>query len=474
MTIEEILVQDDFDKVKAELCQDRLDYDNKPIPVEEYIKEYRGDHKILDKPDKKVKRDITNDAGVEEKGTAAIIKLAKLVLELQRLITQKATAFLVGNPPKSLDVTPDPTDASKNAYELLNQVKAQNRIDYFNKSVVTTVFSETAAMELWFAQKLDGNSYKIRKKLLSKGLGYDIYPHYDEYGDLDALTVKYSDSKKTNYIDIYTADKTVKASNKTSDAVWAAEFEDNPYGKITAVYYSIQEAVWSPVQSLIERLENIISGHADANDYYGHPAIIIKGNLINPPDKESIAKTFQMESEETSDGKLQYGDISYLERDKNPESIKLEIDNLLAFIYSVTSTPNLAFNNLKDIGTALSGISIRLMFMDAEIAASEAEIVFGTGFSRRDSVLKTMLAYVEPKSATGMEELKTKDDFQSIVPSDVMEMIETLAVATNGKQFLSQESAVAKSPLTDNAEEEYEKVQADEESLAGSLNIDED
>jgi SPP1 family phage portal protein len=252
---------------------------------------------------------------------------------------------------------------------------------------------------------------------------------------------------------------------KEENGKYTLDVKPNVFGKIPIVYYDIDKPAWYYVQRYIDRLEKLYSGHADTNDYFGSPALKLKGPIENPPDKDTAGKIFQFKAEIGQDGKPAYGDMEYLTWPLAPESIKMEIDNLKDVIYSLTSTPDLSFNNIKGVGN-LSGLAIKLMFMDAEMNAMNYQEIFDEGLTRRFSLLKSMLSMLNYASKAEFDNLEIDFQFGSILPKDEKELIEMLSTARMGKALISERTAAKNVPFVDDVDKELEEMDAESEKEA--------
>ena len=112
-------------------------------------------------------------------------------------------------------------------------------------------------------------------------------------------------------------------------------------------------------------------------------------------------------------------DAKYLSWDQSPESIKLEGGTLKDLIHYMTGTPDISFENLKQIGP-ISGIALRLMFMDAHMHASDKEEIFGKGIQRRINFLKAALVKINAVMAK-----KTAVARAAISPRNFMGLVQS-------------------------------------------------
>jgi SPP1 family phage portal protein len=412
------------------------------------IAEYKGTHKILMEKNKIIGKD----------GATKIVETAKLVISLQKKIVRSAVAFLFGEP-VSLVLDGD----EEEPFQALKQVWEDNKLDYFNKKVCRKTVIETRAAELWYIADADGVK-TIKSHLLSEGAGDGLFPYYDEYGDMNLFlrTWVTKDAKKSdvNHATLYHADKTWTGISERQGE-WIVTTSPQPFMKIPIIYYQQETSEWADSQTLIDRLEKLVSKHADTNDYFASPAVVAKGIIENPPEKDEVGKFFQISMEQSDDGKPIYGNLEYLTWDQTPESIKLEFEQLKELIYSMTSTPDISFNNIKGTGS-VSGIALQFMFMDAIQKAQDNEELYGAGIARRLNLIKRMMATLNISKKQAIEGMKIKVEFKTPLPQSLIEEIDALSTARAGTKIISLETAVARNPLVNNPQEEVDRIQAED------------
>jgi SPP1 family phage portal protein len=334
------------------------------------------------------------------------------------------------------------------------------------------MMSELECAELWYLVEDTGNywtsiakaigikkpKYQLKMKILSPALRDNLYPLYNEYGDMIAFARGYrtkEEGKEVEHFDVYTADFSYKYINRGS---WALDKNavgggiiKNSTGKIPVIYHLQSKPEWSDVQGMIERLETLLSNHGDMNDYFGEPILAIFGQLIQAINKGESGKIMQLSENAKA---------SFLALDSPPESIKMEVENLEKFIYAMSQTPNISFEQMKDIGQ-LSGIALTLMFLDAHMAAVAKEETFGSGVQRRVNLIKAYIGNVLNvglKSAA--ESVFMKPVFTPYMPIDIEGLITTLSQATNAG-YVSKETAAEKledAGYIESAEREYERL----------------
>jgi SPP1 family phage portal protein len=263
--------------------------------------------------------------------------------------------------------------------------------------------------------------------------------------------------KELDRVDIYMANSTRTGIKRDA---WEVLDAPNPALKIPIVFYKQQATEWNDVQTLIDRIEDSLSKNADTNDYFGSPAVKIKGTVTKMPDKGEVGKLFQLKAENVN-GTMTYGDIEYMTWDRMPESIKMEYETLKELIYSQTFTPDLSFNNIKGSGN-LSGIALKFMFMDAMLKASNKRDILSEGIERRISLFKALVGNVtEVTTKAILDAAIIEFEYSEIAPDNISELVDMLVVATGNKPIISQKTAVGLNPLIQDAEVEVAELQSE-------------
>ena len=444
-----------FDKVLAVMTKDPRELD---LKIDDNRKAYDGDHAILHDPRRQPK--------TLGEGTAAReVDYTREVLQFQKRIVGSAVTFLFGDPVKL--VLND--DGDEDAFQRVEDVWRRNKLAFIDKIIARDLFVECKVAELWYIpQKELGKPARTRVAVLSKRTGYSIYPHFDEYGDMDAFTAKYKtqddQDKPVQNVDIYTSDVIINAIKPESQG-WTTTSVKNMLGKIPVVYYEQQEPEWEPVKTEINRAEKLICNFGDTNDYFGSPVLQVKGTVTNLPRKEDSGKVVTVASETDDQGKVYYpGGIEFVTWEQGPEAVEKEYALLKDIIYGLTSTPDLSFSNVKGM-TQLSGIALRLMFSDALFKAKDKQEIFGPAMDRRLSIVKDMLGVISFKDTAAIQALVIDFEFGDVLPEDVTAMVEALSVARAGQPIMSQESAVRQNSLVTNPEDDLKALEAEDRQV---------
>lgn len=474
MKLEKILTLPFADQV-AKLCVDTISERDPKSYREEYNgKRERRDGSVGNRKDKPIS--LFSETEKDKEGNPVkigndYIPVSRVKTNAPKRIVRTAAAFLFGG---EMNVElPESNEATEYFKEQwTDRLKMKSVLAEFAR----TVMVETKSALLFYPRitKDDtGADVKSIGVMVLNCNNSQFFPHYDDYGNMDAFTRKYviqdDDGKEQNCVWIQTA-TTTYIGTETS-GTWAVKSEKNVAGKITVVYAEQDTPEWEDIAVNMDALEMRLSRLIDTNDYFSEPILKSYGQS-SLPTKESVGKTLEFDiyvDPETN--KEVHGDADYLVWQQSIDSIELEISEHKREIHTGTSTPDISFESLKGM-TQVSGTTLKFMFLDANIKAIEKMEIFGPAVIRCISVVKSMISNItETKHKTVLATSNIKVTFGSILPDDLKEMVDVLVAANGNKPLNSQETITGHSPFTKNADEEIKKInaEADAESSRNSL-----
>lgn len=417
---------------------------------------------LLIRPDRRVKVDNAGseseqkviDTGNGESGYK-IEKVARIKLALQKLIVKRSVAFLFGNP-----VAYNATTKTENEKLLLKGLK---RILYdvksnsLNRKVARAVFSFKECAELWYPVEKPNNNYgfpskfKLRCILLSPAFGDTLYPYFDEIGDMAAFSREFT-RDKTTYFETYTDELQYLWEQGTNGYELSEGYPKKiAIGKIPVVYAYQEEFETQDVDSLIDRLELLLSNFADTNDYHAAPKIFIKGELKGFSKKGESGAI--IEGEDGSDAK-------YLSWQNAPESVKLEIETLLRMIYTITQTPDISFDSVKGL-SAISGIALKLLFMDAHLKVQDKLEIFDEYLQRRVNVITSFIANFNTALDKEAKDMEIEPEITPYMLTSEMDDVKLWLEANGNKPLISHKQSVKAANLSQDPDEDWNEIQSE-------------
>lgn len=480
--IDELLKTGDYSAAISELRNGRLT----PLPnSEQYAAQYDPKlHDINDprkRPDKLVVIDKDSDEYGEVKNINVNTELtteqgfriepvARIALALQKLIVKRAVAFTFGNP-VAYDADPQ-NDEEKAVLAALKRALHDVKEKTLNRRVARSLYSTTEVAEYWYPVEGDEEhdlygfptKMKFRVALFSPAFGDRLYPYFDDTRDLIAFsrefTKKTDDLKTRSFFETYTKDAHYLWSAEGTAGAVAKNWElvegypkKLTLGKIPIVYGSQPAVEWEDVQSLIDRLEKLLSNFADTNDYHASPKIFVEGKILGFARKGEAGAI--IEGEEGAKA-------SYLSWAQAPESVKLEIETLLRLIYAITQTPDISFESVKGIG-AVSGIALQLLFLDAHLKVQDKMEVFDDYLTRRANILLAYIGAANVKSKEAARRLIVTPRITPYIIEDEQAKINTLQAANGQKPVASQKATIRRLGWAEDPDAELAEIQADED-----------
>jgi len=138
-------------------------------------------------------------------------------------------------------------------------------------------------------------------------------------------------------------------------------------------------------------------------------------------------------------------------------------------IYTISQTPDISFESLKGVG-AVSGVALKLMFLDAHLKVQEKLETFDEYLQRRVNLIKAFIAQMNTSLAKDITTLDIVPDVTPFMVDDLKTMVETLVTANGNKPIMSQKTSVEFSGLVDDVEAEFTQI-TDETNAAAQIDI---
>lgn len=433
------------------------------------------------RPDKRVK--VTDDEQGEsaqkvidtngESTNFRTVKVARVALAIQKLIISRAVSFCFGNAPE-YNNTPE-NEKQAMIVKALNRILYDVKSKSLNRKIGRSIFGYKECAEYWhMVEKPKTHSkygfptkFKMRCTLFSPAYGDTLYPFFDETGDVVAFSRSFSrkDSKDNavDYFETFTdTEHWLWVNGQNGYEVAPGYPKPVAIGKIPVIYGNQPKFETEDVDALIDRLEALLSNFADTNDYHASPKIFTTGQITGWAKKGESGAVIEGEEGAT---------MQYVSWQQAPEAVKLEIETLLRMIYTITQTPDISFDSVKGLG-AISGVALKLLFMDAHLKVQDKMEIFDDYLQRRVNVL---LAYIGMMNTSLEEECEQVEIEPEIIPYMITSDIDDLnywLTANGNKPVISQEESVERVGLSKDPAKTVQKIK-EEQSAENSFMIGE-
>lgn len=474
-TLEEIL--DFTNRGTREIIND-LKLKTLPVPSwEETSKAYYPKyHKIYS--DTLGRKDKKRSDGVYEEA-------ARLAIGLERLLAKRMTEFTFSLPVKRQYDNID-SEVRQAIARAMEAVYANAHINNENVKRGLAYYAACEICTVWYATKKPNTLYgvesqwKLKCKTYSPMDGYELYPLFDEYDDMVAMSLSYV--KKVGQLDVeyfetFTADRRYKwKRNSQSEDGWESVINETKEDgeavpgkeiklmKIPAIYMWRNEPVFTEDMSrLRENIEYTLSRNSDTVAYNSAPVLKVSGEVEGQEEKGETQRIFNVENG---------GDVSYVSWDQSTDANKDHILNLLKFYWMQGQMPDVSFDNMLKLGSI--GYDARqTLFTDAHLRVGDEAGSWYEFFEREANVVKAFLKLVEPAWEKEIDNVSVKHIITPFIQRDETSEIERRMKANGGKAIESQLESITKFGQSKDPQATLEQIQLEEkksqEARANSL-----
>lgn len=381
--------------------------------------------------------DILNDDGSLEAVT-------RITYDLQKLAVRRMSELCNGIPVKRV-YRPE-NDRQKEIAKYMESIYNRMRINSVNVERCTMLFAGCEVMTLWYAIERPNNLYgfasplKFRCRNFSPMQGDELYPLFDEYGDLIALSVGYRRKvgrRTVNYFDAYTATAHYKWSNEESGAWTLVENEVITLGKIPAVYMYRPTPVWEDCSRIVFEMEWAMSRNGNYLRKNSKPVFCVFAD-------EQIDYGSERDEKEEHRTILQYpkgSSAGYVTWDQAIENLKFYVSELRNAFFTQLQLPDWSYEKMSQ--QALSGESRKQLFIDAQLKVQDEAGRLVEFYDRETNVAKEFLRAALPETyAADIDALPVENVITAFTITDEKDRINNLQAANGGKAIMSQRESI--------------------------------
>lgn len=404
---------------------------------------------------KRIYPDIPGDEGLE--------RVTRITCDLQRLAVKRMTELCCGIPVKRI-YKPE-NDNQKLIAKYMETIFNRNRIDSVNIERLNMLFAGCEVFTLWYAVEEDNSLYgfdsklKIRCRNFSPMLGDDLYPLYDEYGDMVAFSIGYTrkvGKKNVQYLDSYMPGLHVKYSN--ADGEWKeVEVENITLIKIPGVYWWRPTPIWEDTSNTVYEIEWALSRNGNYLRKNSKPLFIVFADeVIQYGDEKDEKKEFRAVMQYPKGSQAQY--VTW---DQAIENLKFYVSELRQQFFTQLQLPDWSYEKLSQ--QALSGESRKQLFIDAQMKVNDESGRLLEGFDREVNVLKEFMKAMMPENMhKDIDALKVENKMTAFSITDTKETVDTLMSANGGKPIMSQRESIEEFGHSDNVDQTMKEIEEQE------------
>ena len=377
--------------------------------------------------------------------------ISRICIGFQKLSVKRMTEFMFAIPVKRVYHGAEIDEAHRNAANALEKIYKTAKYDSQNLSRARDLFSTCEVATLFYTRDKDHKSYgfetskKICMKTYSPKKGYKLYPYFDEYGDLIAMSVEYtkieSSTTTKTYFDTYTATRHI-IWNVTDGGVIVKD-EVNPLGKIPYVYSCREAPIWEDTSNMVKELELTLSKNSDVIAYNSAPVLVVEGKLDGEPEsKGTPSRLYKVEKG---------GRVSYVSWEQATESVKQQVDIMQKLYWQMLQLPDLSLDNIKS--SLVSGEARKTLLTDAHLKVGDEKGDYIEIFEREGNLLKEMLKKLNPKMSAALDDIEIEYVVTPFIQNDETVEIANLCKLAGGVPLISQKEAIGQLAWSENPEE---------------------
>lgn len=396
----------------------------------------------------------------EENGN--IDYVTRITYNLQQLAVKRMSELCCGIPVKRV-YTPE-NDQQKNIAKYLEKVFQRNRIDSVNNERLCMLFAGCEVMTLWYGVEERNNIYgfdsflKLRCRNFSPMLGDQLFPLFDEYGDLIALSISYRRqvaAKTVTFFDCYTADAHYKWTDNGSGGWGLIEQEDiGKVGKIPAVYMYRPTPIWEDTSKIVYEMEWAVSRNGNYLRKNSKPLFCVFAD-------EEIRYGQEGNEKEEFKSILQYpkgSTAGYVTWAQAVDNLKFHITELRQSFFTQLQLPDWSYESMKS--NPMSGESRKQLFIDAQLKVKDESGRLLEFFDREVNVVKAFLKIALGGSyAADIDALPVENVITPFTITEEKDTITNLVTANGGKPIISQRESIEQLGWSDNVDKTLEEIQ---------------
>lgn len=408
--------------------------------------------------------DITNDDGIEY--------VTRITCDLQRLATKRMTELVCGIPVKR--VYKAENERQKEIADIMETIYERSRIDSVNVERCNMLYAGCEVLTLWYAVESPNSLYgfdsqiKLRCRNFSPMLGDDLYPLFDEYGDMIAMSVGYKrkvGKKMIEFFDTYTEDRHLKWSTESGN--WElVEDEVITLGKIPAVYVSRPTPIWEDTSRIVYEIEWALSRNGNYLRKNSKPLFIVFADeQISYGDEKSENKEFRSVMQYPKGSTAQY--VTWQQA---VENLKFYVEELRQMFFTQLQLPDWSYEKMSQ--QALSGESRKQLFIDSQMKVNDESGRLLECFDRETNVLKAFLkVMLGEKYHKDIDALKVETIITPFAITEEKETIDKLVTANGGKPIISQRESIEQLGWSTDPDKTLREIS--DESKIDSFNLSE-
>lgn len=377
----------------------------------------------------------------KKRGDGQIDKAARIAIGMERLHVNRLAGFIFAIPVRRIYHNIEDSPVRQDIAKAIENIYKYAKVKKENLKRGKKFYASCEIFTIWYAVKRPNTlygfncNYKLKCKTYSPMDGTKLYPLFDEYDDMIAMSFEY---KKTingtehTYFETYTADKRYKWENDGYGWKAVVEAEALELLKIPGVYKSMEYAVYEDLTTTREDIEYNLSRDSDVVAYNSAPLLAISGEIVGEEDKGETRRLLRLKNG---------ADAKYISWNQSTEASKNHFNTMTQLYWTQAQLPDISFANMVGLGNI--GYDARqTLFAEAELKVGEEEGDWIEFFEREASVIKAFLKLMKADWASEVDNVEIEHIITPFTQNDDSATIDKAMKGNGGKPVFSHLQSV--------------------------------
>lgn len=351
-------------------------------------------------------------------------------------------------------------EREEEASRIIEAVFADNKIDTENNRRLHAYFASCEVVSMWTGIEQTHNRYGVpcntrlrisssspMERKYSRLNQADLYPVFDDFGDMQGFGIGGLTRDDKEYFTFYT-ENTIEEYVKEKNG-WVGEVKENPIGKIPLSYMFRMNPIYYGQEHNVDTIETIESSQAQIIKRNSAPVLAILGemgsNFAEQEVDELERKTgVPREIINLTGG----GDVKFVESPINADAPDRVIKRIKRVIEEESQLPlDLGLEALQGLGN-VSGESLKQVLMGAHLKVGQEQGEVIEFLDREIRVVKELLATALPKYADAIHSVKVENVITPFTMDDESEDLNRNILRLNNK-LTSRRELMRKEGISD-------------------------
>ena len=373
-------------------------------------------------------------------------RMSRITYAIEKQAVKRMKELMFSIPVKRKYTTKD--DREKQAASIMEAIFKKNHINSMNIKRAHKLFASCEIATIWYTQEAETiyagvkSSSKLRCRTYSPMDGDLLYPLFDEYDDMVALSVEYKRiiaNTTYYYFDCYT-DSYHWRWVSNGGAGWEPDIEPEPIEieKIQGIYMWRTDPIWEDQADNGYELEWSQSRNGNYLRKNSRPTWVVFSNSTSP-----VGNYREPVDDNSGRNVLRYGQgdkAGYATWAQAVDALKLHTEELRRNIHTTLQLPDMSMEQMK--ATPMSGEARKMLFIDCQMKVTDESGDWMEFFNREINVVRAFCEKMFPDLADAFESLSVENIITPFQINDESQEIKDLSDATGGKAVMSQRTAV--------------------------------